>query len=99
MTQTTPADLEDTAREQFLMFDGIAESTALTDEDRRRLLRLSDEEWSAWSRVPRGGELPAHPAVAVVLLRLGAAAHRLVVLAEDRAVDALAPAVREPEMS
>ncbi|MBV8616433.1 MAG: hypothetical protein JOY66_22045 [Acetobacteraceae bacterium] len=99
MAPTTPADLEDTAREQFLMFDGIAQSTALTDEERQRLLRLSDEEWSAWSRVPHGGELPTHPEVAVVLLRLGAAAHRLVVMAENTAAAALAPAVREPEMS
>jgi hypothetical protein len=76
--------LDDIAREQFRMFDGIGDRIALTDEDRRRVLLLSDEEWSAWSRVPHGGALPKHPEVSVILLRLGAAAHRLAVVAERR---------------
>jgi hypothetical protein len=99
MARTTPADLEDIAREQFRMFDDIAERTAVVDENKRRLLRLSEQEWLAWSRVPQGGELPRHPEVAVILLRLGAVAHRLVVMAEDQDAAELAPAVREPEMS
>jgi hypothetical protein len=99
MAQGTSPKLEQIAREQFRMFDGIAERTALTDEDRRRLLLLSEQQWLAWSRVPQGGELPRHPEVAVILLRLGAAAHRLVVMAEDRDPAELAPSVHEPEMS
>ncbi|HJS87549.1 MAG TPA: hypothetical protein VJ779_19005 [Acetobacteraceae bacterium] len=99
MAQTTTPSLNEIAREQFRMFDGISDRIALTVEDRRRLLRLSGEEWLAWSRVPHGGELPRHPAAAVVLLRVGMAAHRLTVLAEQRDAAELAPAVREPEMS
>jgi hypothetical protein len=99
MAWTTPVDLQDIAREQFRMFDDIAQRTALAEENKRRLLRLSEQEWLAWSRVPRGGELPRHPEVAVILLRLGAAAHRLMVMAEDQDAAELAPAIREPEMS
>jgi len=99
MAQETPPKLEEIAREQFRMFDSIAERAALADEDRRRLLLLSEQQWLAWSRVPQGGELPRHPEVAVVLLRLGAAAHRLVVTSEERGAIELTPAVHEPEMS
>ncbi len=84
MAQTTQPGLDDIAREQFRMFDGIGDRIALTDDDRRRVLLLSDEEWSAWSRVPHGGELPRHPEVAVILRRLGTAAYRLAMVAERR---------------
>jgi hypothetical protein len=89
MAQTTQPGLDNIAREQFRMFDGIGDRIALTDDDRRRVLLLSDKEWSDWSRVPQGGELPRHPEVAVILLRLGTAAHRLAVMEERRGAGSL----------
>lgn len=99
MAQSKPPNLDEIAREQFRMFVGIGNRIALTDEQRRRLLLLSNEEWLVWSRVPHGGELPRHPEVAVILRRLGAAAYRLAMVAERRGAADLAPTICEPEMS
>lgn len=70
------------ARDQLLIFDRIGDRIALSEEDRRRVLLLSEQEWSAWTRVPRGGEVPPEPPLPVMLRRLGAASHRLAVMAE-----------------
>ncbi len=75
---------DDIARRQFRVFDGIGDRIAMSAEDRRRILLLSPEEWSAWSRVPNGGPLPARPGLPLMLQRLGAATHRLAVVAERR---------------
>lgn len=75
---------DDITRSQFRVFDGIGDCMAMSAEDRRRVLLLSPEEWSAWSRVPQGGPLPACPGLPVMLRRLGAASHRLTVVAERR---------------
>jgi hypothetical protein len=72
------------ARNQFRMFDRIGNEAALTDEDRRRMLRLSAQQWLAWSGLRNGGAVPVLPALPVMLRRLGAASHRLVVAAERR---------------
>ncbi|MEO9191837.1 MAG: hypothetical protein ABI224_17800 [Acetobacteraceae bacterium] len=72
------------AREQFRVFDGIGDRIELTEEERRRILLLLADEYSAWSRVPRGAPLPAQPDLPVMLLRLGTAAHRLAMMAERR---------------
>ncbi len=74
------------AREQFRVFDGIGDRIAMTGEARRRVLLLSPQEWSAWSRVPHGGPLPAQPDLPLMLRRLGAATYRLAVVAERRGV-------------
>ena len=70
------------ARDQFLVFDRIGDRIALSDDDRRRVLLLSEREWSAWARVLRGDELPSEPPLSVMLRRLAAASHRLAVMAE-----------------
>jgi hypothetical protein len=66
------------------MFDRIGNEAALTDEDRRRLLRLSPQQWLAWSGLRAGGAVPVLPALPVMLRRLGAASHRLAVAAERK---------------
>ena len=81
---TTPLVAHAIARAQFRIFDGIGDRIALTEEERRRVLLLSPEEWSAWSRVPEGGPVPTQPVLPVMLRRLGSAAHRLAIVAERR---------------
>lgn len=70
------------ARDQFRIFGDYGDRIALSEDQRRRLLLLSEPEWSAWNRVPRGGEVPSEPPLPVMLRRLGAASHRLAVMAE-----------------
>jgi hypothetical protein len=73
------------ARSQFQMFSEIGEEMRLSDDDQRRVLLLSDDEWSAWADFRHdGGPLPAQPQLPVMLRRLGSASHRLSVLAERR---------------
>lgn len=73
------------ARDQIRIFDDYGDRIALSEDERRRLLLLSEPEWSAWNRVPRGGDVPSEPPLPVMLRRLGAASHRLAVLAERAA--------------
>ena len=53
-------------------------------DDQRRVLLLSEQEWSDWSDFCQDGPLPAQPQLPVMLRRLGSASHRLAVLAERR---------------
>ena len=84
MTTAACVGADAVARNQFHMFDQIGNEATLTDEDRRRMLRLSAEEWLAWSGLRNGGAVPVLPALPVMLRRLGAASHRLAVVAERR---------------
>jgi len=70
------------ARHQLHAFDQLCQEISVSDDDRRKVLLLSPEEWSAWQRVRDGGPLPVAPDVPMMLLRLGSAAHRLSVAAE-----------------
>ena len=72
------------ARSQFQVFSEIGAQMRLSDDDRRRVLLLSEQEWSEWSDFCQDGPLPAQPQLPVMLRRLGSASHRLAVLA-DRA--------------
>ena len=73
------------ARSQLQMFSEIGEQMQLSDDDQRRVLLLSDREWSAWMDFRHDeGPLPAQPRLPVMLRRLGSASHRLSVLAERR---------------
>jgi len=73
------------ARSQFRMFSEIGEQMELTADDQRRVLLLSDREWSAWSDFRHDdGPLPAQPQLPVMLRRLGSASHRLSMVAERR---------------
>ena len=72
------------ARDQFHVFSQIGAQMRLSDEDQRRLLSLSDKEWSDWSDFVQDGPLPAAPQLPVMLRRLGSASHRLAVLADRR---------------
>jgi hypothetical protein len=73
------------ARSQFQMFSEIGGQIRLSDEDRRRVLLLSEQEWAEWSDFCLDGPLPAQPQLPVMLRRLGSANHRLAVLAERAA--------------
>lgn len=76
------------ARDQFEVFSQIGTQMHLSDDDKRRVLLLSDEEWSDWSGFRHDGPLPAQPQLPVMLRRLGSASHRLAVLADRRAASA-----------
>jgi hypothetical protein len=73
------------ARSQFELFSEIGEQMKLSDEARRRVLGLSEQEWAQWSDFCQDdGPLPAQPQLPAMLRRLGSASHRLAALA-DRA--------------
>ena len=61
-----------------------AESTAVRNDEQRRVLLLSEQEWSDWSEFLQDGPLPVQPQLPVMLRRLGTASHRLVVMADQR---------------
>jgi hypothetical protein len=73
------------ARDQFQVFSRIGDEMQLTGDDQRRVLLLSDKQWSDWSDFLQDGPLPAEPQLPVMLRRLGSASHRLAVLADRRA--------------
>ena len=72
------------ARSQFQVFSQLGQQMRLSEDDQRRVLLLSDKEWSDWSDFMQDGPLPAQPQLPVMLVRLGSAAHRLAVLADRR---------------
>ena len=72
------------ARSQLQMFSAIGEQMQLSDDDQRRVLLLSEQEWADWSDFCHDGPLPAQPQLPVMLQRLGSASHRLAVMAERR---------------
>jgi len=73
------------ARSQFQLFSAIGEQMQLSDDDRRRVLLLSENEWTQWSDFCQDGPLPAQPQLPVMLRRLGSASHRLSTLADRTA--------------
>jgi hypothetical protein len=70
------------ARSQFQMFSQLGEQMQLSDDEQRRVLLLSEQEWSNWSDFLQDGPLPAQPQLPVMLRRLGSASHRLAVMAD-----------------
>ena len=72
------------ARNQFQVFSELGEQMQLSEDDRRRVLLLSEQEWSDWSDFLDDGPMPAQPQLPVMLRRLGTASHRLAVLADRR---------------
>jgi hypothetical protein len=76
------------AREQFQVFSQIGDQMQLSADDQRRVLLLSDKQWSDWSDFCQDGPLPAEPQLPVMLRRLGSASHRLAVLADRRSATA-----------
>jgi hypothetical protein len=70
------------ARNQFQVFSQLGEQMQLSDDDQRRVLLLSKQEWSSWSDFRQDGPLPAEPQLPVMLRRLGSASHRLAVMAD-----------------
>ena len=72
------------ARDQFQMFNQLGEQMQLSQDDQRRVLLLSAEEWCDWADFVHDGPLPAQPQLPVMLRRLGCASHRLAVLAERK---------------
>lgn len=76
------------ARDQFEVFSHIGDQMQLSKDDQRRVLLLSDAEWSDWEDFRHDGPLPAQPQLPVMLRRLGSASHRLAVLADRRGATA-----------
>jgi hypothetical protein len=76
------------ARSQFQLFSELGEQMQISDDHRRRVLLLSEQEWAQWSDFCQDGPLPSQPQLPVMLRRLGAASHRLATLADRSAVRA-----------
>lgn len=76
------------ARSQFQVFSQIGEQMQLSEDDRRRVLLLSETEWADWWDFLQDGPLPAQPQLPVMLQRLGNASHRLAVIAERQGMQA-----------
>jgi hypothetical protein len=74
------------ARAQLAVFHGLGDQIRLTEDDRRRVLNLDDQAWTAWSDFLADGPLPAEPPLPEMLRRLGETAFTLSMLAERRAV-------------
>ncbi len=72
------------ARSQFQVFTQLGEQMQLSQDDKRRVLLLSEQEWSDWADFIQEGPLPTEPQLPVMLRRLGSATHRLAVLADRR---------------
>lgn len=70
------------ARQQWQLYRSVGEEMQINDEDRRRVLLLSEQEWTAWSDFAAEGDLPAEPPLPVMLRRLGSATWKLASLAE-----------------
>jgi hypothetical protein len=76
------------ARGQFQVFSQLGEQMQLSDDDQRRVLLLSEQEWADWSDFLQDGPLPAQPQLPVMLRRLGSASHRLAVMADHLGIAA-----------
>jgi hypothetical protein len=76
------------AKSQFQVFSQIGEQMQLSQDDKRRVLLLSEREWSDWADFLQDGPLPPQPQLPVMLRRLGIASHRLAVLADRRGATA-----------
>ena len=74
---------KETVRTQFQAFEQLCREIALTDEEQRQALHLSSAGWDMWRQARDGGQVPASH-LALMLLRMGTAAHRLSVFAERR---------------
>ena len=73
------------ARAQLAVFHGHVDQIRLTEDDRRRVLNLDDQAWTAWSDFLADGPLPSDPPLPEMLRRLGETAFTLSTLAERRA--------------
>lgn len=82
MTSGARPNIDALARNQLHVFDRVGNEITISDDDRRRVLLLSPQQWSAWAQVRDGGPVPAEPGLSVMLRRLGSATHRLARLAE-----------------
>ena len=82
----TWATTDTLARDQFQVFSQLGEQMALSADDQRRVLLLSEEEWANWSDFVLDGPLPAEPRLPVMLIRLGHASHQLAVLADRQVI-------------
>jgi hypothetical protein len=78
-------DVDHLVRDQLRLFGALGDDLAIPPDDRRRLLLLSQAEWTAWANVSGPGCLPPTPMLSLMLRRLGAANHRLVAITERRA--------------
>ena len=72
-------------KDKIKLLGGITRGRLENTRDKKSLLLLEAETWSAWSDFRRGGPLPAHPPAPVMLRRMAAAAYRLAALAERQA--------------
>ena len=72
------------ARSQFRIYRDLGDAARVAEEDRRRVLLLDQQEWSAWADFMNEGPLPANPPLPDMLQRLGRASYQLAVLAELR---------------
>ena len=72
------------ARQQWQLYRAVGEEMRISDEARRRVLLLSEREWSAWAEFASDGDLPAEPPLPVMLRRLGSATWKLARLSDQQ---------------
>ena len=78
------------ARSQFRIYADLSEELGIGEDERRRVLLLSQREWADWEDFLGVGPLPAEPPLPVMLQRLGRASHHLALLAERQGLQAAA---------
>jgi hypothetical protein len=79
---------DDLTRAQLAVFHGLGDQICLTEDDRRRVLNLDDQAWTAWTDFLADGPLPAEPPLPEMLRRLGETTFTLSMLAEHRGASA-----------
>jgi hypothetical protein len=73
---------DDIARSQLDLYHGLSDRIALTPDDRRRALNLTERDWRAWQAFLSGGPVPAQPPLPEMLRRLGQVAFNLTLVGE-----------------
>jgi hypothetical protein len=69
-------------RDQLRVLELVGSDIRLAPDRKRRVLLVTEEDWTGWSAFMQGGPLPAHPVAPVMLQRVAALTYRLAALAD-----------------
>ena len=76
---------DDLTRAQLAMFLALGDEVGMTEDERRKTLGLTRNDWLAWNDFVADGPLPAEPPLPEMILRIGQAAFAASVMSELRA--------------
>jgi len=82
METDSSANVASLLRDQLRALELVGADIRLAPDRQRRVLLVTEEDWSGWSAFAQGGPLPAHPVAPVMLQRVAAVTYRLAVLAD-----------------